>query len=46
MSNTEETKVKSKGREILEFILPIVIAFIVAMLLKNFVFANAIVPTG
>lgn len=44
--NTKEEKPKSKGREILEFILPIVIAFIVAMLLKNFVFANAIVPTG
>ena len=39
-------KKKSKGREIFEFILPIVIAFIVAMLLKTFVFANAIVPTG
>ena len=39
-------KKKSKGREIFEFILPIVIAFVVAMLLKTFVFANAIVPTG
>ncbi len=37
---------KSKRRETLEFILPIVIAFVVAMLLKTFVFANAIVPTG
>lgn len=37
---------KSKGREFAEFILPIVIAFAVAMFLKSFIFANAIVPTG
>lgn len=33
-------------REVIEFLLPIFLAFVVAMLLKNFVFANAIVPTG
>ena len=41
-----EEKKKSKGREVFEFVLPIVIAFVVAMLLKTFVFANAVVPTG
>ena len=41
-----EEKKKSKGRETLEFILPIVIAFILAMVLRSFVFANAVVPTG
>ncbi len=42
----DEAPKKSKGREFLEFIFPIVIAFVVAMLLKTFIFANAIVPTG
>ena len=44
----EEVVVKKKSplREALEFILPIVIALIVAMLLKTFIFANAVVPTG
>ncbi|MBR3149601.1 MAG: signal peptidase I [Eubacterium sp.] len=42
----DNTPKKSKGREVVEFILPIVIAFIIAMLLKTFIFANAIVPTG
>ena len=46
MSENKETKQKSKARETLEFILPIVIAFIIAMVLRSFVFANAVVPTG
>ena len=44
--NGKEAPKKSKGRETFEFILPIVIAFVIAMLLKTFVFANAVVPTG
>lgn len=36
----------SKLKEIIDFFLPIVLAVIIAMLLKNFVFANAVVPTG
>lgn len=35
-----------KLKEIVDFCLPIVIAIIVAILLKTFVFANAVVPTG
>lgn len=42
----KEEKPKSKFRETAEFLLPIVIAVIVALLLKTFVFANAVVPTG
>lgn len=45
----EEKKVeqpKSKLRETLEFFAPIVIALIIAILLKSFVFANCVVPTG
>ncbi len=46
-SNEEsEVKQKSKFKDILDFITPIVIAVIVALLLKTFVFANAVVPTG
>lgn len=37
---------KSKLRETIDFFAPIVIAVIIALLLKAFVFANAIVPTG
>lgn len=37
---------KSKGREVVEFLIPIVLAVVIALLLKNFVFANAVVPTG
>lgn len=37
---------KSKKRENIEFLLPIIIAFIIAVLLKTLVFANAVVPTG
>ena len=44
--NEQAKKQKTKLRETLEFLLPIIIALIVAMLLKTFVFANAVVPTG
>lgn len=37
---------KSKVMEIIEFCTPIVIAVVIAILLKTLVFANAIVPTG
>lgn len=39
-------KEKSKLRDIIDFCIPIVIAVIIAILLKSFVIANAIVPTG
>lgn len=41
----DSQKPKSKFKDILDFITPIVIAVIVALLLKTFVFANAVVPT-
>jgi signal peptidase I len=41
-----EVKKKSKGREAVEFLLPIVLAFVIAMVLKTCVFANAKVPSG
>lgn len=42
----DEKEPKSKLREAIDFCIPIVIAVIVAILLKSFVFANAVVPTG
>lgn len=39
-------KEKSKLRETLEFLFPIVLAVAVALVLKYFVIANAVVPTG
>lgn len=42
----EEETQKSKLREFLEFIAPIVIALVVAMILKYCIFANAVIPTG
>lgn len=42
----EEETQKSKLREILEFLAPIIIALIVAMILKYCIFANAVIPTG
>lgn len=42
----KEKKPKSKLGEIVDFCLPIFIAVVVAILLKTFVFANAVVPTG
>lgn len=41
-----EAKKKSPLRETIDFCLPIVIALVVAMILKTFIFANAVVPTG
>lgn len=41
-----EKKKKSKLREALDFFFPIILALIIALLLKYFVFANAVVPTG
>lgn len=41
-----EQKKKSTLRDILDFFLPIVIALVVAIVLKTFVFANVVVPTG
>ncbi len=43
--NKQEKK-PGKLKEIIDFLLPIIIAVVVALLLKNFVFANAVVPTG
>ncbi len=37
---------KSKLREVIEFCIPIVIAVVIALCLRTFVFANAVVPTG
>ncbi len=49
-NNTEkgkkESKEPSKLKNTVDFFLPIVIAVVAALLLKTFVFANAIVPTG
>lgn len=42
----EEETPKSKLREVLEFLAPIIIALIVAMILKYCIFANAVIPTG
>lgn len=47
IENDDEGKYeKSKLRDAIEFCTPIIAAFIIAMLLKVFVFANAVVPTG
>lgn len=45
-SNSKEKKEKSKFKETVDFLIPIVLAVVAAMLLKTFVFANAVVPTG
>lgn len=45
IDDSDEEKSKSKFKDILDFITPIVIAVIIALLLKTFVFANAVVPT-
>lgn len=42
----EEEQPKSKLHEAIEFCIPIVAAVVIAILLKCFVFANAVVPTG
>lgn len=45
-NTAQEEKKPSKFKEVVDFLLPIVIAVVIAELLKIFVFANAIVPTG
>lgn len=42
----EEKKPKNPVKDIIDFMLPIVIAVVIAIILKTFVFANAVVPTG
>lgn len=42
----EKQKPKSLISEIMGYLIPIALAVIVAILLKTFVFANAVVPTG
>lgn len=42
----EDKPPKSKRRETVEFFTPIVIALVIAVFLKSFIFANAVVPTG
>lgn len=39
-------KKKSSFKELVDFCVPIVIAVVIAIILKAFVFANAVVPTG
>ncbi len=46
INEKEEPKKQSFLKETLDFCLPIIIALIVAIVLKTFVFANAQVPTG
>ena len=42
----KEKKQKNPVKDIIDFMLPIVIAVVIAIILKTFVFANAVVPTG
>lgn len=42
----KEKKKKSKLREIIDFFTPIIIAAIIAIIIKSFILANAVVPTG
>lgn len=44
--NQKNKKPKSKLQETIEFCIPIVIAVVLALILRIFVFANAVVPTG
>lgn len=50
MENKEPQQVNekkdSKMKEIFDFFLPIIVAVLLALLLKTIVFANAVVPTG
>lgn len=46
IENTIDEKKPSKLKEAVDFFLPIVIALVIALLLKTFVFANAYVPSG
>ena len=44
--DNKNNKEKSKLHEAIEFCTPIVVALVIAIILKTLVFANAIVPTG
>ena len=44
--NQKNKKPKSKLQETIEFCIPIVIAVVLALILRTFVFANGVVPTG
>ena len=46
--NEVQVKIKKKSflSEIISFLIPIAIAIVIALVLKQFVFANAVVPTG
>lgn len=44
--NGQEEKKSSFLRELLDFLAPIIIALVIATILKYVVFANAIIPTG
>ena len=44
--NDKKQKKNTKLKEVLDFFTPIIIALIIAIVLKTFVFANAVVPTG
>lgn len=44
--NNEEKQKKSKLREAISFMTPIVIALIIAIFLKTCIFANIVIPTG
>ena len=43
---TKNKRPKSKLQETIEFCIPIIIAVALAFILRTFVFANAVVPTG
>lgn len=45
-SEIESKKKKSFFREVIDFVIPIVLAVAIALVLKNYVIANAQVPTG
>ena len=44
--DSKEEEEKSPLKDTIDFLAPIVIAVVIAILLKTFVFANAVVPTG
>lgn len=45
-NNDEEKQKKSKLREAISFMTPIVVALIIAIFLKTCIFANIVIPTG
>lgn len=46
MARDKENKKESKIGGIISFFIPIIIAVVVALVLRTYVFANAVVPTG